>query len=138
MKKNKASASWNGNLKNGKGSMYVESSGSEFPYSFSTRFEDKKGSNPEELIAAAHAGCFSMALANILSEEGYEPKSVETTAEVKLEKGEITESFLKTSVAVSDIDKEKFNELAEKAKKNCPVSKALSSLKISLEANLKS
>ena len=136
MKKNKARASWNGNLKNGNGSMYVESSGNEFPYSFATRFENKKGANPEELIAAAHAGCFSMAFANILSQEGYEPESVHTTAEVKLEESGITESFLKTDVKVADIDKDKFNELAEKAKKNCPVSKALSSLKISVEANL--
>ena len=142
MRKNKASASWNGNLKEGKGSMFVESSGNEFPISFSTRFEDKKGSNPEELIAAAHAGCFSMAFSNVLSEEGYEPESVKTTAEVKLEKTDsgfgITESFLKTTAHVPGIDKDLFMELAEKAKINCPVSKALSSLKISLEAELKS
>jgi lipoyl-dependent peroxiredoxin len=141
MKTNKAHAKWSGNLKGGNGSVKLDTSGKEFSYSFSSRFENEKGTNPEELIAAAHAGCFSMALSGVLTSEGYEPKTVSTTTEIKLVKeGEgfkIAESKLITEVDVPGIDKDLFQELAQKAKENCPVSQALSSLKIKLEANLK-
>jgi lipoyl-dependent peroxiredoxin len=141
MKINKAHAKWSGNLKGGNGSVQLDTSGKEFTYSFSTRFENEKGTNPEELIAAAHAGCFSMALSGVLSAEGYEPKTVSTTTEIKLVKeGEgfkIAESKLITEVDVPGIDEDLFQKLAQKAKENCPVSQALSSLEIKLEANLK-
>lgn len=141
MKTNKAHAKWSGNLKGGNGSVKLDTSGKEFSYSFSSRFENEKGTNPEELIAAAHAGCFSMALSGVLTSEGYEPKTVSTTTEIKLVKeGEgfkIAESKLITEVDVPGIDKDLFQELAQKAKENCPVSQALSSLDIKLEAKLK-
>lgn len=141
MKTNKAHATWNGNLKKGDGTVKLDTSGKEFSFSFSSRFEDEKGTNPEELIAAAHAGCFSMAFSGLLSTEGYEPKSISTSAEVKIVKEgdgfKISESKLKTEAEVPGIDEDLFRELAKKAKENCPVSLALSSLKITLEANLK-
>lgn len=142
MKTNKAHANWNGNLKKGNGKIGLETSGQEFSFSFASRFEDGKGTNPEELIAAAHAGCFSMAFSNLLSEEGYEPDSVSTKAEVTIVKEDegfrISKSVLKTDAKVPGIDKELFQKLAEAAKENCPVSKALSSLEIELETNLNS
>lgn len=141
MKTNRAHAQWSGNLKGGNGSVKLDTSGKEFSYSFSSRFENEKGTNPEELIAAAHAGCFSMALSGVLSAEGYEPKAISTTTEIKLVKeGEgfkIAESKLITEAEVPGIDKDLFQELAKKAKENCPVSQALSSLDIKLEAKLK-
>ncbi len=109
-------------------------------YSFSTRFENGKGTNPEELIAAAHAGCFSMALANGLTQAGHAPTKVETTAKVHLEKGEagfgIPKIELVTEAVVPGIDEAKFRELAETAKKNCPVSKVLAAAEITLDAKL--
>lgn len=141
MKTNKAFAQWNGNLKGGNGSVKLDTSGKEFTYTFSSRFESEKGTNPEELIAAAHAACFSMALSGVLTAEGYKPETVSTTAEVKLIKdGEgfkIAESKLITVVDVPGIDTDLFQNLAKKAKDNCPVSQALSSIEIKLEANLK-
>jgi len=141
MKTNKAHAKWSGNLKGGNGSVKLDTSGKEFSYSFSSRFENEKGTNPEELIAAAHAACFSMALSGVLTSEGYEPKTVSTTTEIKLVKeGEgfkIAESKLITEVDVPGIDKDLFQKLAKKAKENCPVSLALSGLDIKLEAKLK-
>lgn len=141
MKTNKAHANWQGNLKKGVGKVKLDASGSEFGYNFSSRFEDGEGTNPEELIAAAHAGCFSMAFSGLLTDEGYEPKSIDTTAKVTIEKAgdgfEISKSELTTEAVVPGIKEDLFKELADKAKENCPVSKALSSLQISLEISLK-
>jgi osmotically inducible protein OsmC len=112
----------------------------EGPYSFSSRFEDGQGTNPEELIAAAHAGCFSMALSSALGKAGHAPESVSTTANVQLEKGDagfsITKILLVTQAVVPGIDKDQFNTIAEDAKKNCPVSRALAGVDITLDATL--
>ena len=109
-------------------------------YSFASRFEQAGGTNPEELIAAAHAGCFSMALAAALGRGGFSPRRVSTSARVHLEKGEggfaITAIDLKTEAEVPGIDDAKFQEIAEGAKKGCPVSKALAATKINLSAKL--
>lgn len=139
-KTNIASAVWKGNLKDGQGTGKLHSLGEEFKYSASSRFEDGKGTNPEELIAAAHAQCFSMAFANELAGEGFDPEEISTTAHVTVEKVEegfkITRSELECEAKVSDIDEDKFNHIAEGAKKNCPVSQALASVEISLRAKL--
>jgi osmotically inducible protein OsmC len=122
--------------------MEVESGAYEGAYSFRSRFEDGAGSNPEELIAAAHAGCFSMALANLLTDAGYEPESVETSAEVTLrmlpEKGPtVTEIALTTRVAAEGLSDEDVRAHAQEAKEGCPVSKALSGVNtITLDAAL--
>jgi len=141
MKTNKSHATWNGNLKNGNGSMKLGSFDKELAFTFSSRFENGEDTNPEELIGAAHSGCFSMAFSKLLSDEGFEPKSVSTTAEVKLvqedEGFRIKSSHLKTEADVPGIGEDQFKELAEKAKVNCPVSQALSSLEITLESTLK-
>ena len=140
MKTNEAQAKWNGKLKDGNGTINLESVEQEFSFTFSSRFGEGKGTNPEELIAAAHSGCFSMAFSNVLAEAGYEPKSIKTIAQVTVEQeGEafrIAKSELKTDAEVPGIEKEKFEQLAEEAKVNCPVSQALSSLKITIQANL--
>jgi osmotically inducible protein OsmC len=140
MKTNKAKAKWTGTLKDGKGMMTVNTSKEDFPYTFSSRFEDGKGSNPEELIAAAHAGCFSMAFSGLLEKKGYKPISITTTAEVKLGKEEggfkITESHLNTEAEIEGIDDDAFEKLAMEAKANCLVSQALSSLQIKLSTRL--
>src|SRR6266487_719034 len=121
-----ATARWEGGLQQGKGTMRLGSGAFEGQYSFSSRFEEGTGTNPEELIAAAHAGCFSMAFSNGLAKAGFTPTRVETTANVFLEKvGEgfkITRSELTTKGTVPGIDNAKFQEIAEGAKKNCPVS----------------
>lgn len=120
--------------------MRVESGAYEGAYSFRSRFEDGAGSNPDELIAAAHAGCFSMALSNLLAEAGYEPESVHTTADVTLrmveEEPTITSIHLTTEASVPDIDDATFQEHAEAAKAGCPVSKALAGPDITLDASL--
>ncbi|HKJ31288.1 MAG TPA: OsmC family protein [Balneolales bacterium] len=135
-----ASAQWNGNLQDGNGTMKVGSGAYEGSYSFDSRFGEGKGSNPEELIGAAHAGCFSMALSAELSKLGFEPKSVATDAKVSLLKGndgfEIKSIELTTKANVPGIDKNKFMEVAEGAKKGCPVSKALKGVEIKLNAHL--
>ena len=137
----KANATWEGGLKNGKGNVRSESGGINTGYSFSSRFEDGKGTNPEELLGAAHAGCFSMALAAGLEKAGFQPKSVHTVANVKLEKeGEgfaISGIVLETEAEVPNISESDFQEQAEGAKKNCPLSKALAATKIELKARLK-
>ncbi len=142
MKKRQAEAVWQGKLKEGKGSVKLGSGELETQYSFQSRFEEGEGTNPEELIGAAHAGCFSMALANILEEEGYNPREISTGAEVSLDEIEgdftITDIALSTSASVPDIEKEVFQEYAEAAKVNCPVSKALAGTEITLEADLSS
>jgi osmotically inducible protein OsmC len=135
-----AKAAWEGNLQSGKGKMALGSGAFEGQYSFSSRFEDGVGTNPEELIGAAHAGCYSMAFAATLGGEGFEPKSVRTTAKVHLIKKEggfvIPTIDLDTEAEVPGIDPTKFQELAESAKKNCPVSKALAGVEIKLTAKL--
>ena len=135
-----AKAVWKGNLKEGNGRYHLNSSGYEDAYSFATRFGDSKGSNPEELIGAAHAACFSMALSNIVDGEGYKPVELKTKASVKMDAVEggsaITSIHLETEAKIEGIDNDTFQKLAEKAKENCPVSKALAALEITLEANL--
>ena len=126
----KGSAHWQGDLKNGKGTISTGSGAlKEQPYGFNTRFEDKPGTNPEELIGAAHAGCFSMALALNIAEAGFTAESINTVAEVKLEKLNdgfaITAVHLKVNASVPRMNKGTFEELAEKTKKGCPVSKVL-------------
>ncbi|QIA09087.1 OsmC family protein [Draconibacterium halophilum] len=140
MKKRKAQAKWNGNLKKGNGLIKLPTSNQEFPFNFSSRFEDGKGSNPEELIAAAHAGCFSMAFSGLLTEKGYNPELIETKAEVTIEKVgdgfKITKSALDTEGKIPEIKEDEFLKLAQTAKENCPVSQALDSLEITLNAKL--
>lgn len=137
----KSSARWQGDLKSGKGRMAFGSGAWEGQYSFSSRFEEGTGSNPEELIAAAHAGCFSMALSNILAEAGHTPDSVSTEAKVHLEMGDDGPSIprieLVCEATVPGISEDEFQQHAEAAKKGCPVSKVLAGAEISLDARLK-
>lgn len=137
-----ASAKWSGNLKEGKGHISTESGAlKDTPYGFNTRFEDKAGTNPEELLGAAHAGCFTMALSKMLGEENFTADEMNTEAKVVLEKvGEgfsITGVQLKLEATIPGIEKDKFMEIANKAKEGCPVSK-LFNTEIILEANLRS
>jgi len=135
-----SSAQWSGNLARGDGTMSLGSGAFEGRYSFASRFEEGDGTNPEELIAAAHAGCFSMALANVLSQAGHEPGSVQTTAEVHLDKDNggfsITRSDLTTEVKADGLDDEEFQQHADEAKRTCPVSRALGAIEVSLDAKL--
>lgn len=133
-----SSAVWKGNLVEGKGSMRLGSGAYEGDFSRASRFEDGPGTNPEELIGAAHAGCFSMFLAAILSKDGHEPTSINTTARVHLGAGpKITLIELSTVGVVPGIDEETFISYAEQAKKGCPVSQALAAVEMSLVARLK-
>ena len=139
MKRN-ASAVWKGGLKDGKGRLTTDSGVlSDTQYSFSTRFEDGAGTNPEELIGAAHAGCFSMALSGTMGEAGLKPEQINTTAAVSLEKGtggfSITGIHLDVSVRAPGADEKAFLEAAEKAKAGCPVSRVLNA-KITMNAKL--
>ncbi len=136
-----ASAVWHGSLKEGKGVISTQSGTlKEAQYSFGTRFADGVGTNPEELIAAAHAGCFTMALSSQLTNANLVPDSIETTAVVTLDlHGEgpaITKIHLTTKAKVPGADKAKFDELANKAKVGCPVSKVLKAAEITLDATL--
>ncbi|WP_263841448.1 OsmC family protein [Salinibacter sp.] len=135
-----ADATWTGDLPDGSGTMQLESGAYEGAYSFRSRFEDGDGSNPEELIAAAHAGCFSMALSNVLAEAGHDPESVNTTADVTLQMVEgdptITGIHLTTEASVPGLDADTFDEHAAAAKEGCPVSKALAGTEITLDASL--
>ena len=136
-----AEAEWKGNLAEGEGRLKVGSGAFEGPYSFKSRFEEgQSATNPEELIGAAHAGCFTMALTAALSRAGIKPTRIHTTARVKLEKiGEafsITQIDLETEAEIPGIDDAKFQELANGAKQNCPVSKALAGTEIHLQAKL--
>lgn len=135
-----SSAVWEGDLKSGKGRMKLGSGAYEGTYSFQSRFENGQGTNPEELIAAAHAGCFSMALSHRLASNGFTPKSVKTSAKANLEKVgdgfKITWIELDTEGEVPGIDEKKFLEHAEAAKKGCPVSQALAGTEIRLKARL--
>ena len=136
-----ATAHWSGDLKTGGGTISTPQSGllADTAYGFNTRFGDKKGTNPEELIAAAHASCFTMALSNALAQAGHAPDAVDTRAEVDLSiDGGPTISAIRltTKAKVPGIDDAKFREIADDAKQNCPVSKALSAVPITLEAEL--
>ncbi len=136
-----ANAVWHGGLKDGNGTISTQSGVlKETQYSFSTRFENGVGTNPEELIAAAHAGCFTMALSAQLTDAGMPPDSLETTAVVTMEKTDdgpsITKIHLVTRARVPKVEKEKFDELAKKAKEGCPVSRVLKAAEISLDAQL--
>lgn len=124
MKRN-ATAVWNGSGKEGKGILRAQSGVlQDTPYSYSSRFETGTGTNPEELMAAAHAGCFSMKLSFVLGEAGFTPNEIRTDCSISLENGAITKSELTVRAKVPDIDEAKFRECAENAKENCPVSKA--------------
>jgi lipoyl-dependent peroxiredoxin len=135
----KAEARWAGSLKEGNGSM-KPAHGAEISFSAATRFEEKAGSNPEELIGAALAGCFSMALTAALERANLSARSVRTSAAVKLEKGadgfKITEIALTTVVNAPDADRAQFQGIAEETKKTCPVSRALAGTNITLDATL--
>jgi osmotically inducible protein OsmC len=135
-----AEAVWTNGLKDGKGTVKLGSGAYEGAYSFVSRFEQGPGTNPEELIGAAHAGCFSMALSAGLEKAGHKPRSVKTKARVHLEKvGEgfqITRIQLQTEADVPGIDQATFREQAEAAKKGCPVSRALARVQIELDARL--
>ena len=135
-----ARARWDGSITAGKGTMALGSGAFEGPYSFASRFEDGAGTNPEELIGAAHAGCFSMAFAAALGRAGFEPRSVRTRAEVHLVKTEagfaIPRIELRTEAEVPGIEEARFQEIAAGAKAGCPVSKALAGVEISLDARL--
>ena len=134
-----AEAEWKGNLLEGSGHMKIGNS-YDGPFSFKSRMEEGPGTNPEELIAAAHSGCFSMAFSATLGKAGFAPKRVHTKASVHFEKVAdgfaITSIDLATEAEVPGIDNAKFQELAEGAKKGCPVSKALAATKINLQAKL--
>ena len=127
--KRKVNAIWNGNGADGNGFLSAQSGAfDKMPYSFKTRFENdegKLGTNPEELIAAAHAGCFNMKLSFVLNEAGYSPEELNTDAVLTFEDGKIISIELNLSAKVSGVSEEKFMELAEDAKKNCPISGAL-------------
>lgn len=137
-----AKAEWNGDLKTGTGKVSTESGNLDSSYGFNTRFGDQKGTNPEELLGAAHASCFSMALSNKLSTAGHVPEYIRTEDKVYLEKvGEgfkVTKIEVNMEASVPGIDEEKFKTLAEDAKQNCPISQALKAVEITLNAKLNS
>ena len=140
--KRKASAEWKGDIQGGSGTISTQSGVLEdTQYSFRTRFEDGKGTNPEELIAAAHAGCFSMALSLQLGEAGMKPESIRTNATVNLEKSaegfDITAVHLEVTARIPDADRDAFEQAANAAKAGCPVSKLLNA-EITITANLES
>lgn len=135
-----SSAEWKGTLKEGKGTMKLGSGAFEGQYSFSTRFEEGKGTNPEELIAAAHAGCFSMALSNILGQANFKADSIKTEAKVTLEKVNdkmtVTKIHLSTVAKVPGCDAKTFEAKANDAKAGCPISRLLAAAQITLDAKL--
>lgn len=140
----RADADWNGGIIDGKGTVKLGSGAFEGAYSFKSRFsddKDQKATNPEELIAAAHAGCYTMALSGNLGKAGYAPKNIHTTANVKIEKqGDgfvIPNIDLQTTAEVDGISDDEFQKIAEETKKTCPVSQVLSGAEISLKAELK-
>ena len=136
-----ATAHWEGDLKSGQGKLSTPESGlmEDTAYGFATRFGDRKGVNPEELIAAAHAGCFTMAMSMKLSEAGHPPAAIDTRAEVDLstEGGPSLSAIrLKTTARVPGMDASEFRAIADDVGKHCPVSRALSAVPISVEAEL--
>jgi lipoyl-dependent peroxiredoxin len=140
MPKRRAQARWEGSLQEGQGTMRMATGSYEGPYSFQSRFEEGDGTNPEELLAAAHAGCFSMQLSGVLGAGGHDPESVETEATVHIDKAgegfEITRIELTTKARVPGIDDAAFQEAAETAKKICPVSVLFKGAEISVDATL--
>jgi lipoyl-dependent peroxiredoxin len=132
-----SSAEWKGSLKDGAGTMKLGSGAYEGPFTFASRFESGPGTNPEELIGAAHAGCFSMFLSALLTNEGFIPTRIQTTATVHLGEGPAINLIeLSTKAEVPNLSEAAFIEYAESAKKNCPVSKALAGPEIKLRAQL--
>ncbi|MFI2743195.1 OsmC family protein [Zhouia sp. PK063] len=133
----KASANWKGTIKDGQGKISTDSTVlKDTQYSFKTRFEDGVGTNPEELIGAAHSGCYTMQLSALLSEKNYTPENLDTVAKVVFEEGAVVKIALELEGTVPSISKEEFLELANKAKEICPISKLLDT-EITLEATLK-
>lgn len=136
--KRHATAHWAGSGKDGKGHLSTQSTIlDKTQYSFSSRFENGKGTNPEELIAAAHAGCFTMKLSFSLGEAGYEPEELETKGYITLEEGAITQSHLVLQAKVPGISQDEFDKCVKDAEENCPVSKLLDT-KITVESTLES
>ena len=134
--KRTASAVWSGKLKEGSGTLSTKSGVLEkTSYSYKSRFESGKGTNPEELIAAAHAGCFTMALSHMLGEAGYDPSELNTECAIDFQDQTIRESHLKVTANIKGIDKDEFDRIVNDAKENCPVSRALDA-DITLEYNL--
>ncbi len=134
--KRKASAEWNGGLKDGKGTISTDSGVlANTQYSFSTRFEEGVGTNPEELIAAAHAGCFTMKLSFVLTEAGFTPEELTTECIITFEDGSVKESHLVLKAKVPGIDKAKFDASVKDAEVNCPISQLLKT-NITVEASL--
>ena len=135
-----STAEWHGRVRDGGGTVSLGSGAFEGPYSFGSRFEEEPGTNPEELLGAAHASCFSMALSLLLTEAGYTPTWIRTVAKVKIERSgdgfAITHIELVTEAEIPGIDAAAFSAHAQAAKSNCPVSKALGAVDISLDARL--
>jgi lipoyl-dependent peroxiredoxin len=134
-----ASGVWHGDLRSGNGTISTPGSGviNDAPFTFLTRFENAKGTNPEELIAAAHAACYSMAFSNYLSQQGHVPDEISTQATITLEGGVINKMHLVTRGRVPGLDVETFKRLADEAEKKCPVSNLLrNGLQITLDADL--
>lgn len=121
-------ATWEGDLRDGNGDMTVGDGRFQGAYTYASRFQEGEGTNPEELIAAAHAGCFSMALSGNLADAGFEPDRIHTTASVHLEEGSISKIELDVESEVPDIDEDTYLEAVEEAKENCPVSQALAAV----------
>lgn len=134
--KRSASANWQGTGKEGKGTVSTQTGVlSNTPYSFTSRFEDGAGTNPEELVAAAHAGCFTMKLSFVISAAGLTPGNIDTKATITFENGSITNSHLEVTASVPGLDAEKFAEFAKDAEENCPISKLLNT-SITMDAKL--
>ena len=134
--KRTATAVWNGTIKEGEGKITTSSKVlNEAPYSFTSRFKDGPGTNPEELIASAHAGCFTMKVSADLAEAGFTPTTLETTSEVSLEDGKISKSELTLNATIEGISEEDFQKLVQNSKETCPVSQALN-MEITLKATL--
>ena len=134
--KRSANANWKGSGKEGKGTVTADSGVlSNTSISYHTRFEEVKGTSPEELVAAAHAGCFSMKLSFVLGAAGFTPDNIDTRCTITLDKGTVTDSHLEVTASVPGIDEAKFQECVEEAKKTCPISKLLNA-NITAEAKL--
>lgn len=134
--KRSASANWKGTGKEGKGTVSTQTGVlSNTPYSFTSRFEEGAGTNPEELVAAAHAGCFTMKLSFVISAAGLTPGNIDTKATITFENGAITNSHLEVTASVPGLDAEKFAEYAKDAEQNCPISKLLNT-NITMDAKL--
>jgi osmotically inducible protein OsmC len=135
-----AEAVWDGSLKEGNGKMKLGSGAFEGAYTWSSRFENAKGTNPEELLGAAHAGCFSMSLSSNLGKAGFMPAHIHTSVQVTIEqvegKNRITKIHIETEATVPEISNEQFQQIAESVRQNCPVSVALSSVPTTLSARL--